>query len=214
MTAKPLFPRWSNALLWAALAALAVIGAALVAAPMVWARTNAATGKGEGALQPVEFSHLLHVQDEGIDCRYCHRGVDTSRWAGVPAASTCMTCHRQILADSGVLEPVRAAALDESRPLAWERVNRLPDFVFFDHSVHVKKGVGCVTCHGRVDRMGTAIAAEAFTMEWCVSCHRDPVRHLRPPEEVTNMEWSTPGDAALAARLDVHPTTDCSGCHR
>src|SRR5581483_11790612 len=123
--------------------------------------------------QPVPFSHKHHVTDDGIDCRYCHTGVENARFAGVPPTETCMTCHSQIFRDAPMLEPVRAS-LRENVPIRWNRVNDLPDFVYFDHSIHVQKGIGCSTCHGPVDQMPLTWKGESFYMKWCLDCHRAP----------------------------------------
>jgi hypothetical protein len=169
--------------------------------------------------QPVPFSHEHHVRGLGIDCRYCHTSVETSSFAGLPPTYTCMSCHSQIWADSPMLEPVRAS-LANGRPLRWTRVHDLPDFVYFHHGVHIQKGVGCASCHGRVDLMPLAWKEEPLTMEWCLECHRHPERHLRPRDQVFNMEWSPPDQLALGRRL-VHEyhipgdrLTNCSTCHR
>ncbi len=137
--------------------------------------------------QPVPFSHEHHVRGLGIDCRYCHTSVETSSFAGLPPTHTCMTCHSQIWANSPMLEPVRTS-LAENKPLVWTRVHDLPDFVYFNHAIHVQKGVGCVSCHGRVDQMPLAWKEEPMTMEWCLECHRHPEHHLRDRSEVFHMD--------------------------
>jgi hypothetical protein len=208
---RPPFGPSANGVYWLAIAAIAGALVIVPVALIAWARSPYATGANEVLDQPVKFDHRHHVRDNGIDCLYCHSGADRSRYAGVPATSVCMGCHDQIWTDSPELAPVRRSAF-EGAPIAWARVSRLPDFVFFDHSSHVNKGVGCVSCHGRVDRMAQVYAAAPFTMRWCLDCHRDPEPRLRPRDEVTNMEW-VPG-AGAADVEDVHPRTDCSGCHR
>lgn len=185
---------------------------------MGWMRTPYATGQRDVLEQPVVFDHRHHVADDRIDCRYCHTTVETAASAGIPSADRCMGCHGQIWSDSDLLEPVRESYFT-GRPIAWRRVHRLPDFVFFDHSVHVANGVGCETCHGRVDRMARIYQVAPLTMGWCLDCHRDPERHLRPLDAVTAMGWRppVPGEPpgpALAAAYDVHPRTDCTTCHR
>ena len=139
------------------------------------------------------FSHEHHVRGLGIDCRYCHTSVEKSSFAGIPPTETCMTCHSQIWTDSPMLEPVRTS-LRTNTPIRWNRVHDLPDYVYFNHGIHVQKGVGCVSCHGRVDQMPLTWKAEPMTMEWCLSCHRNPEKHLRPREEVFNMDWVPPED--------------------
>jgi hypothetical protein len=171
--------------------------------------------------QPVPFSHEHHVRGLGIDCRYCHSSVETSAVASVPPTYTCMSCHSQIWVESPMLSPVRDS-LKESKPLEWTRLHDLPDFVYFHHGIHVKKGVGCASCHGRVDLMPLTWKDQPLTMEWCLECHRHPERHLRPQEEVFNMEWTPPGgDQPSKGRelveknhIPVDRLTNCSVCHR
>ncbi len=171
--------------------------------------------------QPVPFSHEHHVRGLGIDCRYCHTSVEVSSVANVPPTYTCMSCHSQIWTDSPMLEPVRES-LRENKPIEWTRVHDLPDFVYFPHNIHVQKGVGCVSCHGRVDLMPLTWKDQPLTMEWCLQCHRHPEQHLRPKDEVFNMEWKPPGgdQEALGRKLveeyhiPVDRLTNCSVCHR
>jgi hypothetical protein len=171
--------------------------------------------------QPIPFSHQHHVRDDGIDCRYCHTSVETSAFAGVPPLATCMTCHAILFNDAPPLSPLRAAYAGQ-QTLAWNRVHDLPDFVYFDHSVHIAKGVGCSTCHGRVDRMPLMRRTASLDMQWCLDCHRGPEPYLREPGEVFDMEWRPPADqgvraAALRERYALRSTrelTDCSTCHR
>jgi hypothetical protein len=172
-------------------------------------------------VQPVPFSHAHHVGGLGLDCRYCHTTVEVSSFAGIPATEVCMNCHRQIWSDSAMLEPVRAS-WRSGQPLRWNRVYDLPGFAYFDHSIHVHKGVGCVTCHGRIDEMPLVWRANSLYMQWCLECHRAPWRHLRPREHVFDLAWQPDEDQeALGRRLmkdyDVmEPTalTSCSVCHR
>jgi hypothetical protein len=168
--------------------------------------------------QPVPFSHAHHVAGLGIDCRYCHTSVETSATAGIPPTKTCMNCHSQIWSDSPTLEPVRESFRSE-RSIEWVKVNDLPDFVYFNHSAHVNQGVGCTTCHGRVDRMPLMWQEASLTMEWCLDCHRHPERYLRPREEVFNASYEPPADQlalgrSLAAQYGIHTRTSCSTCHR
>jgi hypothetical protein len=168
--------------------------------------------------QPVQFSHKHHVGDDGIDCRYCHTSVEKSSFAGIPSTKICMNCHTQIWADSPLLEPVRAS-FRTGKSLEWTRVHNLPGFVYFDHSIHVNKGVGCSTCHGRVDQMALMWRVNTLYMEWCLECHRAPERFVRPREQVFNMEWQPPQDQlALGQRLvreyNIQKLTSCSVCHR
>jgi hypothetical protein len=212
---SPLFRPWSNTILWIALAGVVLVGAAFVAAPMLWVRTPYVTGEGQEIDQPIKFDHRHHVRDDGVDCLYCHDNARRSPYAGVPATSRCMGCHAQIWTNSPELQTVRASFF-EGRPIPWRRVNRLPKFVFFDHSIHLAKGVGCVECHGRVDRMAEVRQVESLTMAWCLGCHRDPIPHIRPPDRLTEMEYDLPLSerAAIAQKLNVRTLTYCSTCHR
>jgi hypothetical protein len=211
-----LFPRSSNAFVRIALALAALGGGGSILFLLGWARSPYATGQFEPADQPIMFDHRHHVRDDGIDCLYCHDGARTSAYAGVPAASLCMSCHNQVWNGAALLEPVRQSFFTNT-PIRWERVNRLPDFVYFNHSAHVTRGVGCVTCHGRVDQMAKVYPAAPLTMQWCLDCHRAPQAHLRPQDRITDMEWEpkSAGDGArLAIENNIHPPTECSGCHR
>jgi hypothetical protein len=171
--------------------------------------------------QPIQFSHAHHVGGEGFDCRYCHTSVEESAFANIPPTKTCMNCHSQIWAKAPILEPVRASFRDNT-PLHWTRVHDLPDFVYFNHSIHVRKGVGCATCHGRVDQMPLVYQKASLQMSWCLDCHRNPANYVRPREQVFNMAWERPADdPGLGARLvkeykiaSVEQLTSCSTCHR
>jgi hypothetical protein len=184
---------------------------------MVFVRSPLFTGQGEPIMQPLQFDHRHHVADVGIDCRYCHATVETAASAGYPATEVCMSCHGQIWNQSPLLAPVRQSYFT-GQALPWKRVHELPDYVYFNHSIHVNKGVGCVTCHGRVDQMGEVMQDAPLTMEWCLDCHRDPTSRLRPREHLTDLAW-TPADPAAVGRqvaqsLDVHTRTSCTACHR
>jgi hypothetical protein len=173
------------------------------------------TDVGYAPVQPVAYSHKLHAGDLGIDCRYCHPGVEQTSAAAIPPNQTCMNCHRVVLPQSELLEPVRTAATDSNSPVEWVRVHLLPDYAFFDHSVHIAAGVGCVTCHGRVDQMEVVQQDQPLSMSWCWDCHTDPTANLRPVAEVTNMTWD--GDADFDpqdAERFPDPPLHCSGCHR
>jgi len=170
--------------------------------------------------QPVPFSHKHHVSGLGIDCRYCHTSVEEIGFAGIPSTKTCMTCHSQIWSDSPMLEPVRESFQTDTS-LEWIRVHDLPDFVYFNHSIHVKKGIGCVSCHGQVDEMPLVWKAHSLDMEWCLACHRQPEQFIRPREYVFRLDWQSESDqAALGASLvkeyhiDKSKLTNCSLCHR
>jgi len=167
--------------------------------------------------QPVQFSHRHHAGELGIDCRYCHASVERSAVAGLPPTQTCMNCHSQIWVQSEYLEPVRASFRTD-RSIPWVKVHDLPDFVFFNHSVHVAKGIGCASCHGRVDEMNQVFQAATLQMGWCLDCHRHPERQIRPRAHVFDLAWQADDQATLGPRLvreyDVHARTDCTTCHR
>ena len=199
-----------------------VFGGLLLLAVLGWlvsefSRSAYATRTGVVIQQPVPFSHDHHTAALGIDCRYCHTSVEIAASAGIPPTATCMNCHKTIWADSPMLEPVRQSFANKT-PLEWERVYDLPDFVYFDHSIHVAKGVGCVSCHGRVDQMPLLFKAETLQMEWCLSCHRQPEKYVRPRDQVFNMAWKAADQKSLGASLveeyDIQSKINCSVCHR
>jgi hypothetical protein len=168
--------------------------------------------------QPIQFSHERHVAGNGIDCRYCHTSVENSAFAGIPPTKTCMNCHSQVFANSPFLEPVRESFRSD-RSIAWTRVHDLPDFTYFDHSIHVHKGIGCTTCHGQVDRMPLVWQASSLQMEWCLDCHRAPERYVRPRAEVFSVDYvPPPNQLELGGRLveeyGIEKLTSCSTCHR
>jgi hypothetical protein len=215
---RPLFPAWSNTALAVVITGVVLTGVGIPSALIAWAHSPFAKGQHQQIVQPVAFDHRHHVRDDGIDCLYCHAGATRSSYAGVPSTELCMGCHSQIWTDSPELAAVRESARSQT-PIAWRRVNALPAFVYFDHRIHVAKGVGCVSCHGRVDLMGKVFADRDLTMDWCLDCHRDPAVHLRPASEITNMEWYPEGTPrvlgeAIQSKYDVHPRTDCTTCHR
>jgi hypothetical protein len=171
--------------------------------------------------QPVPFSHKHHVTDDGIDCRYCHTSVEKSSFAGIPSTHICMSCHSKLWVDSPMLEPVRMS-YQTDRSLEWTRVNALPDFVYFDHSIHVSKGVGCTTCHGPIGDMPLTWRANTLYMRWCLDCHRNPERYVRRREDVFKASYKPPPDQIALGRWlvneyrikDVRQLTDCYTCHR
>ena len=168
--------------------------------------------------QPIQFSHERHVAGNGIDCRYCHTSVEDSRFAGIPPTKTCMNCHSEIFSNSPYLEPVRAS-FSSNIPIRWTRVHDLPDFVYFNHSIHVNKGVGCTTCHGQVDRMPLMWQENTLQMEWCLDCHRNPEKFVRPKAAVFSVDYQPPPDQAelgkrLVAEYQIQKLTSCSTCHR
>ncbi len=210
----PLFNPFARASIFGSV--LFVVAAAWVSGILY--RSPYVTQAGVVRDQPVPFSHRHHVSGLGIDCRYCHTSVEDSSFAGMPPTKTCMNCHSQIWSDSPVLEPIRKS-LKENLPISWMRVHRLPDYVYFDHSIHVAKGIGCASCHGRVDEMPLVAQQHTLYMEWCLDCHRHPEREVRPREQVFNLAWA-PGeeDSASGTRrvrdLGIQTRTDCVDCHR
>ena len=215
------FPRNANAVARMSLAG--VLTLALVVGWVVFSlmRSSWATRQGEFVEQPIQFSHAHHAGGMGIDCRYCHTSVENSSFAGIPPTKTCMNCHSQIWNTAPILEPVRASFRD-NRNLTWIRVHDLPDFVYFNHQIHVRQGVGCATCHGRVDQMALTYQAAPLLMEWCLDCHRAPEKYLRPRDQVFNMAYEAPANQIeLGTRLkkeygisSIEHMTSCSVCHR
>jgi hypothetical protein len=168
--------------------------------------------------QPVPFSHKHHVTDDGIDCRYCHTSVESSGFAGLPATEICMSCHSQIWSNASILEPVRSS-YRTGESLAWTRVHDLPDYVYFNHSIHINKGIGCASCHGRVDQMPLMFKVNTLNMNWCVECHRAPYKYVRPREQVFNMAYEPPANQEeygkrLVKEYKIQSLTDCWTCHR
>jgi hypothetical protein len=205
---------------------VSLFGAVFIIAGLLWVgaelqRSPYNTRAFVAREQPVQFSHKHHVADDGIDCRYCHTSVEESAFASIPPTKTCMNCHSQIFAESPYLEPVRES-WRTGKPIRWTRVHDLPDFVYFNHSIHVNKGVGCSTCHGRVDLMPLTYQVASLQMEWCLSCHRNPEPILREPDQIYKMDWEPPPDQArrgheLRAKYNIPSAevlTSCSTCHR
>lgn len=203
-----------------------IFGAVFVLGAIVWAvalvnRSAWITEATVAREQPVQFSHAHHVGGLGIDCRYCHTSVEESAFANIPATRICMNCHSQIWSQSLFLEPIRRS-FRTGEAIRWIRVNDLPDFVYFNHAIHVDKGVGCVTCHGRVDRMPLMAQYASLQMEWCLGCHREPERYIRPRQYVFSMDWQPPSDQIeMGRRLkreyrirDARTLMSCSACHR
>jgi len=208
------FPRSANTI-----AVISIIGAILVvAAAIAFLILSPMSYSPKNQNQPVPFSHQQHVGSLGIDCRYCHTTVETSAFAGMPSSQVCMNCHSEVLSDSDELAPVRDSAAN-GKPLVWNRVYTLPDFVYFDHSAHVTKGVACASCHGQVDQMPVLTQAVSLQMSWCMNCHSDPTSNIRPRNQVTNMAWQAPDNIAqvrqqLIQQYHIQSKTSCSTCHR
>jgi len=216
-----LFRPRANDLARLSLVAVLLLGVALAAAAPALMRSDYVTGANTNIEQPVQFSHAHHVGGMGVDCRYCHTSVETSSFANIPPTKTCMNCHSQIWVTSPFLEPVRAS-WRTGESLKWVRVHNLPDFVYFNHSIRIKKGVGCETCHGRLDLMPGIHQVNTLQMEWCLGCHRRPEAYVRPREAVYAMGYRPPvSQAELGARLvkeykidSARRLTSCSTCHR
>ena len=204
------------------LSRVTIFGAIFVAGFVLWViggivRSPYVTNQGITREQPVPFSHQHHVAGLGIDCRYCHTSVETSAFAGIPPTSTCMNCHSQIWTNAAMLEPIRES-FRTGKPIVWSRVHRLPDYVHFNHSIHVAKGIGCASCHGAIDRMNLVYQASPLTMEWCLNCHRNPEKYIRPREEVFNMNYVPKKKQSilgpeLVELYGVRKQTHCSACH-
>ncbi len=213
-----LFRRRADTIYRLVLLALLLGGMTSTLGWMVWSRTPFSTRQWEPIAQPIQFDHRHHVVDDGIDCRYCHTTVDRGPSAGIPQTELCLNCHSQIWNKSPLLDRVRQSWFTR-QPIPWVRVHKVPDFVYFDHSIHVAKGIGCSTCHGRVDQMAAIEQVAPLTMGWCLECHRNPQPYLRTPDQLTSMTWR-PEDQTeahqkeLMRRYDVHTRTSCTTCHR
>ncbi len=212
-----LFPKWTN-LLRPGIAVAVLGGGLYVTIIVTYGFSPRTTDVGYQPVQPVPYSHALHVGQLGLDCRYCHNTVERTAFAAIPPTQTCMNCHKTIRTKSPKLTPV-FTSYATGVPVEWVKVHDLPDYVYFNHSAHVTHGVGCVTCHGRVDTMERVSQVEPLSMGWCLGCHRNPEKYLRPPEAVTQMDWK-PAEGQLAVgrrvrqELNINPRTDCYTCHR
>ncbi|HAT59886.1 MAG TPA: cytochrome C [Opitutae bacterium] len=214
------FPKWSNALPLKIIVFLFILAAAVVSGVTYYATPNY-TRVGYMPSQPVPYDHSFHVGQLGLDCRYCHSKVEESGHANVPSAGTCMSCHSQIKTDSELLEPVRASYASGD-PVPWVRVHEAPDYVYFNHAVHVNRGVSCVECHGKVNEMEVVAHDQPLSMGWCLDCHRNPEEHIRPVDLVTNLDWVHPGGKKgqiedglkFVEEWNINPPQSCSGCHR
>jgi hypothetical protein len=205
------------------IARVSIYGAVILVAILGYAvnvvnQTSYVTEVHNARPQPVPFSHKHHVGELGMDCRYCHSSVEVSSSAGMPPTQTCMACHSQIWTGAAILEPVRASYRD-STPISWTRVNALPDFVYFNHSIHVAKGVGCTTCHGPIAEMNITWREQSLYMRWCLDCHNAPEKYLRPRSEVFNAFYKPPSDQEvlgnrLMSEYKVQKLTTCTTCHR
>ncbi len=209
-----LFPKWTNRLPQI-IGALVLAGGGAVTFVIGFWFSPRHTDVGYAPEQPLHYSHKLHAGLLGIDCRYCHQNVERSAHASVPDTNTCMNCHAQVKKDSPNLEAVRKSVANNS-PIPWIKVHMLPQYAYFNHEAHLRAGVGCVSCHGRVDKMDVVRQAEPLSMGWCLECHREPENHLRPTAEVTNMDYvhTLAEGLRLKQEKNINPPTHCSGCHR
>lgn len=219
-----IFPKWTNSLPLALGLAAALTGAA-VAAGVTFYLTPKYTRAGYMPVQPVPFSHKIHSGQLGVDCRYCHNGVEKSWFSNLPGASTCMNCHNQVLKDDSRLQLVRDSA-ETGKPIPWVQVHKVPDYAYFSHQVHVRRGISCLECHGRVDQMDEVKHDKSFSMSFCLDCHRNPAAFIRPVDKVNDLGWQWSTNAAEAAKLQavngkkmvrdwkVETLQSCSACHR
>jgi hypothetical protein len=218
------FPKWTNRLPLQILVGALLTGSAVIAG--VWYYfTPKYTRVGYQPQQPVAFSHAIHVDQVGMDCRYCHDDVEKSWFSNIPSAAVCMNCHNQVLKDDPKLELVRESAAT-GKPIAWVQIHKVPDYVYFNHAVHVNRGVSCLHCHGEINRMEVAYHAKPFSMAFCLECHRDPAAFLRPLTNVTDLNWTWSPDPRTAAEMQrsqgqkfvhdwkVQSLESCSACHR
>lgn len=215
-----IFRPYADTVVRVAMLAILVLPIAGIAAAYAVMWSPYITGENVTIAQPVPFSHEHHVGKLGLDCRYCHTSVEKAAFASIPPTHTCMTCHSQLFTNAAMLAPVRRSLAD-NKPIHWNKVNRLPDYVYFDHHVHIANGVGCTTCHGQVDTMPLMRQTAPLTMAWCLNCHRQPAAYLRPPSEIFSTSWKPPKDQLgqgrkLLAQYQIHPEhlTDCYVCHR
>lgn len=211
----PLFDARSDVRFRLALGVAGCLAAGVVLACLVYVRTPYHTDALLTVDQPVEFDHRHHVQDDGIDCLFCHSTTTRTATAGMPSTALCMGCHNQIWNNAPLLEPVRRSFFS-GEPIPWNRVNRLPGYVYFDHHAHTRAGVGCSSCHGRVDQMARVYQATSLSMGWCLDCHRNPGPSLRSPDRVTDMHWTAKSDPGRLTHVAIsqRKLTDCVTCHR
>jgi len=214
-----IFPKWTNRLPLQIVAGGLLLATTVVGG--VWYYfTPAYTRAGYQPIQPVAFSHNIHAEQLGLDCRYCHNGVEKSWYSNIPASSLCMNCHNQVLKDDPRLALVRESA-QSGKPIPWVQIHKAPDYVYFNHSVHVNRGVSCVHCHGQINQMDEVYHAKPFSMSFCLDCHRRPEAFLRPPGEVYNLNWQPESEAKQLANgqkfvhdWKVERLENCSACHR
>jgi hypothetical protein len=213
-----IFPKWTNKLPGKVIVGALLLGAG-VTAGLTYYFTPKYANVGYQPIQPVGFSHAIHAGQLNIDCRYCHNGVEKSWYSNIPSANTCMNCHNQVLKDDPKLALVRESA-QSGKPIPWVQIHKVPDYVYFNHSVHVNRGVSCVHCHGRIDKMDEVYQAKPLSMSFCLDCHRDPAKNLRAPEQVYRLDWTPPKNfaethgAKFTHDWKVAASQNCSACHR
>ena len=213
-----IFPKWTNKLPSRILVGLALLGTAAVIG-VTYYFTPKYTDVGYQPVQPVFFPHSVHADQLGIDCRYCHHDVEKSWYSNIPGAGVCMNCHNQVLAADNRLATIRDSATNNT-PVPWVQIHKLPDFAYFNHSVHVNRGVSCVECHGQVHKMDEVAQAKPLSMSFCLNCHRDPAAYVRPPDQVFNLDWQRPENFTktqgqeMVKHWNVNPSQSCSACHR
>ncbi len=212
------FSRSANTIALVSLVVVLSLAGGAIGTIMALDRSSYTTDVGEAREQPVQFSHAHHAGQLGIHCAYCHTTVETSAFAGIPPTHTCMSCHSQIWINSPMLEPVRAS-YRTGEAIAWNRVHDLPGFVYFNHSIHIHKGIGCASCHGRVDRMNMVYKENSLQMQWCIECHQAPEKHVRPRDMVYRMDYQQPANQEelgrkLVAEYNIRKLLDCYTCHR
>ncbi len=213
-----LFPPSANTLARVGIVSSLLLVLSTIAVAYILDRGPWNTGVRIAPEQPIEFSHKHHVKDDGIDCRYCHTSVENSAYAGIPPTETCMSCHSQIWANATVTAPIRESWAS-GKSIEWVRVHDLPDYVYFNHSIHLNKGIGCSTCHGQINEMPLTYKVNTLNMNWCLNCHRDPSRYIRPRSEVFNINYQYPANQRevgkkLVAEYHVRSLQDCTTCHR
>jgi hypothetical protein len=219
-----IFPKWTNRLPIKVLFGAFLLGSATVVGTWYYA-TPKYSRVGYQPIQPVPFSHSIHADQLGLDCRYCHNGVEKSWYSNIPSASTCMNCHNQVLPNDPRLELVRES-FQTGKSIPWVQVHKVPDYVFFNHSVHVNRGISCVECHGQINKMDEVSHAKPLSMTFCLDCHRHPEQKLRPPEKITDLNWKWSDNPKVAAELQkangekfkqdwkVESLQNCAACHR
>lgn len=210
------FPSWSNKMFLLVLVVLATVPAYAITV-VAFSMLPGTNQIGYAPDQPIPYSHALHAGDLGIDCRYCHNTVEYSAHAAIPPTETCMNCHKMIRNDSPKLEALRQS-FETGAPVEWNRVHDLPDYAYFNHSAHVTRGIGCASCHGRVDQMEVVEQVQGLNMAWCLDCHREPEKHLRPLDKITDMDYAPENQLEIGLRLreenNINPSVSCSTCHR